>query len=95
MAVKSLVLTKSGKSSILRKGHLFLVCTKTPSAIGGLLDMGLDEDKTGDRKTTQTATTIIGAGREESFNSGNGNKLGEEGQRYVRLMRPSEERKER
>ena len=63
-----------------------------PSASAGLFGMGLEEDKTGDRKTTYAATTVIWAGGEESFNSGNGNKFGEEKKRCVRLMRPSQER---
>ena len=49
MAVERLVLTKAGQSSILRKGHLFLICTKMPSASAGLFGMGLEEDKTRDR----------------------------------------------
>ena len=88
MAVKVLVLTKLGKSSVLRKGHLFLICTKVPWASGGLVGMDLEEDKTGGRKTT----TIIWAGKEDSLSSGNGDKLGEEGQSYVRLMRLGKER---
>lgn len=87
MAVKGLVQRKSGQSSVLRKGHFFLICTEAPFAYRWPCWHG-SRGQNRDRETILIATTVFWAGREESLNLDNGNKCGEEGQRHMSFMRP-------